>query len=109
MTGDPFRYCVHCGADCYLPKDEQEHAADCPVMTNVYPITMCELGMRGPGDPYAHGMCCSECLSPFELGDSYSYRTLQEQSPCDCENGCLQCAPILEPICLGCAAVEALT
>lgn len=86
---DEFRWCVHCGADCWPDKDDQEHASDCPVTTGLWPVTMAELGMRGPDDPYAHGMVCMDCNTPFELGDVYALRPTDE-------------GDVFEIVCVGC-------
>lgn len=102
MSEDPFRFCVYCRADCY--EDEPEHAGDCPSVTNVWPVTEKDLGMRGPDDPYAHGMGCVDCGEQFKVGDSYSLRTVAEA-----DRGLpgVQGAAVCHVICLGCAAAEA--
>ena len=93
MFGDPyFSRCVYCDVDCSLP--EPDHDPSCPFETNVWPVTAETLGERGPGDPYSRGMRCSDCGSCFEVGDSYSYREVDETNW------------LVEPICLGCAAHE---
>lgn len=95
MTDDPFRYCVHCGADCY--EDDPEHAADCPQSTGVYEVQLeannkpCECCGYYDDPP----MLCSECEEPLYLGDHYTHRQIESD--------------IYEPICLSCAAHEALT
>jgi hypothetical protein len=90
---DPFRYCVFCGADCY--EDEPEHAADCPSSTGVYPFTEKDMTCPYCKRPLEerHRMLCSECEAPFEIGDHYTHRQIDDD--------------VYEPICLGCAAKEA--
>lgn len=99
---DQFRWCVHCGADCY--GDETAHADDCPSVTNVWPVTEQNLGIRGPDDPYAHGMLCTDCEAEFKLGDHYTHRLVGEGAMAP---GMPEC-PIYEIVCLGCAAQEAV-
>lgn len=87
---EPFRYCVWCNADCF--DDEPEHARDCPQVTSLYPVTEQSLGMRGPDDPYAHGMTCMDCETPFKLGDTYTHRQIEDD--------------VFEVVCLGCSVVN---
>lgn len=97
------RGCIYCGVDC--DQDHPQHAVDCPQSTGVYPVTEQDLGVRGPNDPYAHGMRCMDCEAEFKVGDFYTHRTIQEADP-DAPNE-WAAAPIYEVICLGCAALEA--
>lgn len=108
---DPFRYCVHCAADCYA--DEPEHAADCPSSTGIYPFTEkdmeCPYCKRELGEE--HRMVCGECEQPFQVGDHYTHRWLDEETPAGSPPRAAQGmadAPIGEVICLGCAAKEEL-
>jgi hypothetical protein len=93
-----FRWCAHCRADCWV--DEPEHAGDCPQVTGVYPFTeddmTCPYCKRGLDE--SHRMLCSECEAPFHVGDHYTHRELDP----------IEGAPCYEPICLGCAAKEAV-
>lgn len=102
---DPFRYCVYCGADCYVvwykdgppdyrDPDEVEHEAECPAVTGLFPVTMRDLGMRGPHDPYAHGMRCMDCGSEFQLGDFYAHRPSGEMPE------------VMETVCVGCRVLS---
>lgn len=98
-----FRRCVHCGVDCfadgweegderaYRDENEVEHADDCPMVTGLFPVTMAELGMRGPNDPYAHGMICMDCHAPFALGDVYARRDVDG---------------VFEIVCVGCRVLS---
>ena len=100
MTDDPFRYCAHCGVDCYEPGAEDgshdyadvEHKPDCPSVTGLWPVTMEMLGMRGPDDPYAFGMRCMDCGVEFKLGDVYAHREVAED--------------VREVVCVGCRVLN---
>lgn len=98
---DPFRYCVHCGVDCYHPWAENgshdydpdvEHKPNCPTVTGLYPVTMETLGMRGPDDPYAFGARCMDCGVEFKLGDTYALRRISEDG--------------FEVVCVGCRVLN---
>lgn len=82
--------CVYCGVDC--DEYEPEHGPECPSTTGLWPVTESELGMRGPDDPYAHGMVCMDCGAPFAVGDFYALR------PTDDEDW-------FEVVCTGCAVL----
>lgn len=84
---DPFRWCIYCGSDC--EEGETDHAPDCPSNTGLYPVSAQDLGMRGPRDPYAHGLCCAECGSELRVGD---YRTHQRTERDD----------VFVTVCVGC-------
>jgi hypothetical protein len=94
-------HCVFCGADCNLP--EPDHADDCPSVTGLYPVIERDLMCPGCGETY-EGMLCSECEEPFKIGDHYTHRQIGEGNPIPDGPPC----PIYEPICLGCAATEAV-
>lgn len=51
-----------------------------------------DLGIRGPNDPYAHGMVCMDCGSAFSVGDTYTHRQTSDD--------------IFEVVCLGCAVLN---
>ena len=99
---DPFRWCA-CGADCYA--DEPEHTDECPSVTGVYPVTEQDLGIRGPNDPYAHGMRCMDCEADFKVGDHYTHREVEASNPL---LPGIEGAAVYEVVCLGCAALEAV-
>lgn len=101
MSND-FRWCVFCKADCHA--DTPEHAADCPSVTDVWPVTEQLLGIRGPNDPYAHGMRCMGCGDEFKLGDHYTRRVVEDG---DALLPGVEGAAVYEVICLGCAALAA--
>ena len=84
---DPFRYCIHCQADCYA--DEVEHTAECPFTTGVFPIT--ERDLTPP--TWAPPACC-RCDHEFVLGDSYHHIEVEDS--------------VYEMVCAGCAAHAAL-
>lgn len=93
-----YRWCVYCKADCWV--DEPEHSAGCPSSTGVYEVRYerchppCEHCGKRP-DP---AIRCSECECLLALGDKYTHRQLDD----------IAGVPVYEPICLGCAAREAL-
>lgn len=95
---DKFRWCVFCKADCWV--DKPEHAVDCPSSTGVWPVRYeamhppCEHCGKRP-DP---SIRCSECECVLGLGDFYTHRQLAD----------IAGLPAYEPICLGCAAKEAV-
>jgi hypothetical protein len=106
VSGDLYRFCVFCGADCHA--DEPDHAAECPSTTGVFPVreedfgpkcVHCGKGAFGP-------MHCMDCGSELGLGDHYMHR---EIDPGDPLLGGAAGASISEIICVGCAAKEALT
>ena len=87
---DLFRYCVYCKADCY--EDESEHGPECPQTTGLWPVAESDLGIRGPNDPYAHGMICMDCSSEFSVGDFCVHRPTDEPD-------------VFEVVCTGCAVL----
>lgn len=113
---DRFRWCVHCGADCDLDEDEQDHAANCPMVTGMWPVETdpalelakwvrweCESAMPADVEEHAKAVLveqpyCSECGTPLNPGDVYALR--------DVETGRVEVRPgggVV--ICLGCAFV----
>lgn len=102
-TEDRFRWCIYCKADCWLDAEDQEHATDCPQTTGVWPVTERDLGIRGPDDPYAHGMKCMDCEADFKVGDHYTHRPIGDHPLLPG----MDPIPGYEVICLGCAAQEA--
>jgi hypothetical protein len=99
-------HCVHCGVDCTDP--EPEHGPSCPSSTGVFEVRYeamhqpCEHCGKRP-DP---SIRCSECGCLLKLGDHYTHRRLGRAGiPGPFEDGEI---PVYEPICLGCAAMEAL-
>jgi hypothetical protein len=66
---DRFRWCIYCRADCAA--EEPEHAADCPVLTRLWPVTERELQpCRHCGGP-TMPMVCEECGHEFEIGEHF--------------------------------------
>lgn len=55
-------------------------------------VTERDLGIRGPNDPYAHGMVCMDCGTPFAVGDSYAHRQTEDD--------------VFEVVCIGCAVLN---
>lgn len=102
---DLYRWCVHCGADCYA--DEPEHAADCPMVTGVYPVREEHFGPKCVhcGKGALGGMCCIDCGAELKGGDHYMHR---EVDPGDPLLPGIEGASVREVICVGCAAREAL-
>jgi hypothetical protein len=88
---DPYRWCIYCGCDCY--DDEPEHRPDCASLTGLRPIRPRDLGMRGPNDPYAHGMRCMDCGDLFKLGDFSALRPTEE-------------GHVFEVVCVGCRVLN---
>lgn len=72
VDGDPYRFCIYCGCDCY--EDSPDHLPGCATVTGLRPVRPSDLDMRGPHDPYAYGMLCMDCLTPFKVGDVYAVR-----------------------------------
>lgn len=60
--------------------------------SELHTVTMQDLGMRGPDDPYAYGMICMDCEAPFALGDTYAHRQTEDD--------------IFEVVCVGCAVLN---
>lgn len=87
---DHFHSCAYCGVDC--EEFDPEHKPDCPSVTNLWPVTEHDLGIRGPNDPYAHGMRCMDCGSEFAVGDIHTHR----QTDSD----------VFEVVCLGCSILN---
>ncbi len=82
--------CIYCGVGC--DEFEPEHDSECPFTTGLWPVTLEALEMRGPNDPYAHGMVCIDCGSEFKVGDVYTHR----QSSYD----------VYEVVCVGCRVLN---
>jgi hypothetical protein len=85
-----YRFCVWCNADC--EETDPEHDERCPQTTGLYLVTPGDLGVRGPDDPYAHGMCCMDCGHEFAAGDTYAKRPVSED--------------VLEIVCVGCRVLN---
>lgn len=111
----PYRWCVHCGADCEPGEEDQEHAAYCPFSTGVWPVEAdhaLEVARwvrwesdDAPGDVKAAAdqvllrePVCAECSEPFRPGDSYMLR--------NDETGHIENRPFVGVmVCIGCASV----
>lgn len=94
---DPFRYCRWCDADC--AEDETQHTADCPSSTGVFPVEYeaCHPPCQHCGKRPDPSIRCSECECVLGLGDYYTHRQVGDYVG----------TPTYEPVCLGCAALEA--
>lgn len=99
-----FDTCVYCRArGC--ESGEVRHAADCPTLTLLFPVTLCDLWPDGPS-------LCMSCGSAFWPGDHYTHRPAAEDA---LAFGALaplvgECVEdVFEVVCLGCAAHDALT
>lgn len=105
----PYRYCVYCGADTYVPEWEEgdvvlhrdpgevEHDADCPVKTGVFPVRPEDLGplVQCPhcDESFrAFGMRCMDCEVELVEGDTYMQRQVAEDT--------------FEAVCVGCALLN---
>lgn len=80
---DPFRYCVHCGADCY--EDEPEHGPGCPRVTGLWPVTERELQPAG--------IVCMDCGDEFKVRDVYAHRQTEQDD-------------VFEIVCVGCRVLN---
>jgi hypothetical protein len=105
-AGEPFRWCVYCGADCH--EDDPQHAADCPSNTGVFVVrdedcgpACVHCGRRAHGD----GIRCTSCGTDLAVGDRYMHR---EVEPGDPGGLGVEAASINEVICVGCAAADAI-
>lgn len=103
MTNDAFRFCVYCEADCYV--DEPEHAVDCPSSTRVFPVREKDLMPCVNCGHHLHGMRCMDCEAELSVGDHYMHREVDHGDPL---LPGIECAPVFEVICVGCAAKEHL-
>jgi hypothetical protein len=63
LGGDRYRWCIHCGADCWLEEENQEHGPECPVTTGRWPFTAAD---------FEHGCLCGQCDYAFQEGDVYA-------------------------------------
>lgn len=61
--------CLHCGGNAGM----DAHALDCPITTDIWPVT---------GREIDEDACCGSCDRPFELGEWYCGEFLR----------CLNCA-----------------
>ena len=98
---EPFRWCVYCDADCYMP--EPEHAEGCPSSTGVFPVREDDVLCHGCKKTYL-GMRCSDCETEFKVGEHYTHRQVGEAPSLMGGEDC----PVYELVCLGCAAQEAV-
>lgn len=110
---DRFRYCVHCGVDCYVAwydeenaeegfdpsryADDVEHKPDCPSVTGMYPIDKRALSPWAECPECGHGfsvngMTCMDCGVEFKLGDTYAHRQTKDD--------------MFEVVCTGCALLN---
>lgn len=85
---DQYRWCIFCKADCWPEQENQEHAADCPQSTNLWPVS---------DDDYKCEMCCCMCSERFDK-DSHSVLV-------DAVTGEITTLALVSTvICIGCAA-----
>jgi len=78
--------CVYCGGrvrEGWAP----QHAADCPSLTKLFPVTLRDLWPYGPSS-------CMTCETQFWPGDHYTLRLTDNE--------------VSEVVCLGCAAHDSL-
>lgn len=109
-----FRYCVHCGVDCEPDEADQEHAANCPMVTGMWPVEVdpalelakwvrweCDSDVPAEVTGHAEAVLakqphCDECSTPLSPGDVYALRSLA--------TGRVEARPVGGMvICLGCA------
>jgi hypothetical protein len=62
---DEHRWCVYCGADCWLEPARQQHAPDCSFVTGLYTLT------EDDTNPHTDFGSCTLCAQPFLPGDTY--------------------------------------
>ena len=87
-----FDTCVFCRArGC--ESGEARHAADCPSLTKLFPVTLRDLWPYGPTS-------CMSCETPFWPGDHYTHRPAGGDG--------VAFTDVFEVVCLGCAAHDAL-
>jgi hypothetical protein len=90
FADDPFEGgCVYCGIDCNGTGNE--HAADCPSSTGIYPVRRSELWPYGPA-------CCDRCSAVLWPGDTYSHIGLDD----------FEGIAVYEVACTGCALLAEL-
>lgn len=95
MSDDAYRWCIHCGADCWPPPEEQTHGVICPVTTGLWPVR--EQDLEG-------GMRCGECGGPFSVGESYVLRDTDSGEVCS--GAAVSDGAVLLIICSGCAVIS---
>lgn len=87
-SDDYLRWCVYCGADCFVPPGRQSHRDSCPTVTGAYPVE---------GDDVLMGLRCMDCGRAFGMGDYYVERELLDE--------CLTSGVAMSAVvCLTCAA-----
>ena len=93
---DRYRWCVFCGADCWVSPEFQSHADDCPSVTGVFPVRGEELGglCESCGEP-SRSMGCCRCDHTFSLGEHYHRLRIPDTD---------DSMPGYEVVCAGCAA-----
>lgn len=87
---EAYRWCIYCRADCWPEPEHQQHDADCPIVTGIYPVTDAER------DPHGELPCCTACSGQFVLGEVYLL--------VDVDTGAV--APVPDTglvVCIGCA------
>ncbi len=60
---ESLRPCVHCNAPWFTFSLDPEHKADCPMVTNIFPVSLIDLE--------DDGIVCSKCDEPFHIGGFY--------------------------------------
>lgn len=55
--------CVYCGSPWPDETLDIFHEADCPFVTNLWPVLLSDIG--------EHGFCCSGCGDEFTVNDFY--------------------------------------
>jgi len=88
---EKYRWCIYCNADCWPEPQNQQHQANCPKNTGVYPVLEQDL------QPY--GCSCSACRTPFKLGDLYVLANVDSEKVDGSASGYV--------VCLGCGATAA--
>jgi hypothetical protein len=87
-TGDQYRWCIYCQADCWLEPENQQHTPSCPTLTGVYPVL-------------PPGVGCTACHVRLHPGDVYTLADVDTETVNGCQSGfvvCLGCGAMAVPI-----------
>jgi hypothetical protein len=91
---EKYRWCIYCQADCWPEPENQQHAADCPRTTGLFPVTQDMVDNRVE--------CCygdNGCGHVFQLGEFYMDTEVETNGP----------DTVVTVACIGCALRESLS
>jgi hypothetical protein len=100
---DPYRWCIHCRADCY--ENNAVHSADCPSTTGVFPITKKDATTCRHCGASEVDTSCHTCGAQFVVGDHYVLVNGEVPSGVPGIEGAYFAGTAT---CLGCAALRAI-